>query len=321
MEKLKILVLSRGLFDETHRAAIQQAAPEAEVVLARNADAAGDYFAQAEVIVTSNWEFPVEVFRRATSLKWLHAISAGVEFILYPEMKESEVIMSCARGIFDTPAAEHTLALLLGWARGVDKFARWQEQAKWGRMPMATLQGSTLGIVGMGSIGRELARMAKVGFGMKVVATRMRPEPYAYADKVLPPEGLDELLAESDYVVLAVAATPETKALIGERELRLMKKSAFLVNIARGTVVNEPDLIRALREGWIAGAGLDVVSKEPLPPESELFDLPNVILTGHRAGFTHHNLNDERVANFLENLEDYQNGRPLRTAVDKKLGY
>jgi phosphoglycerate dehydrogenase-like enzyme len=140
-------------------------------------------------------------------------------------------------------------------------------------------------------------------------------------DEVLPDEGLKELLAHADYVALAVAATPETSCLIGEAELKAMKPGAFLINIARGTIINEGDLIDALREERIGGVGLDVFATEPLPADSELYNFDNVIMTAHRAGFTHHMLSDERIVNFLENLEDYRHGRPLRTLVNKQLGY
>lgn len=320
-KQLKILILSRMLFDDSHAEMVRAAAPEAEVRLANSAEAAGDFLAAAEIIVASNWEFPSELFRRAKSLKWLHSVSAGIEKLLYPEMMESDILLTNARGIFDGLVMEHTLALMLAWARRLPQCVRAQAVGKWRRSEMSELAGKTLGVIGLGRIGREIARVAKVGFDMRVLGVARRQTENEYCDAVLPAERLGEVLKASDYVVLAVAATPETEGLIGESELALMRPHAFLVNIARGSVVQEKALIRALREGWIGGAGLDVFEVEPLPPESELYDLDNVIMTSHRAGFTHHNLCEERIENFLENLDDYLHGRPPRTIVDKRRGY
>jgi len=317
----KILILSRMLFDASHVEMVQAAAPGADVKLARNADAAGDFFAEAEIIATSNWEFPPELFRRAKSLKWLHGVSAGIEHLLYQELVESDVLLTNARGIFDSLVMEHTLALMLAWARRLPHFVRAQARGEWARTEMNELAGKTLGVIGLGRIGCEIARAAKVGFNMRVLGADRQLTAYEYCDEVFPAERLEEVLKAADYIVLAVAVTPETQGLIGERELQLMQPHAFLINIARGSVVQEAALIRALREGRIGGAGLDVFETEPLPPESELYDLDNVIMTSHRAGFTHHNLNDERIENFLENLDDYLNGRSLRTIVDKRRGY
>ena len=318
---LKILIMSRLAFKERHKDMVQQLAPDADVRLALNPDEAGEFLSEADILVTSNWDLKPDTFMKAKNLKWIHAISAGVEHLLFDELLTSDVQLTNARGIFDTPAAEHTLAMMLAFSRGIVPMVRNQAQSKWKRLEMNDLQGATLGIVGLGSIGRELARMAKVGFGMKVIATKRRMTEEEHIDLLLPPEKLPELLAESDYVVLAAALTPETEGLIGEKELRTMKENAILINIARGPLVQEDALYHALREKWIAGAGLDVFNKEPLSPESPFYDLSNVIITAHRAGFTHHMLNDERIENFCENLDDYLHDRPLRTLVDKKLGY
>ncbi|MGI5838905.1 MAG: D-2-hydroxyacid dehydrogenase [bacterium] len=318
---LKILILSRMLFDENHVATVRAAVPEAEVRLARNGEEAGNFLAAAEIIATSNWEFPPELFRRAKRLKWLHGVSSGIEKLLYPELVESEVLLTNARGIFDTLVMEHTLAMMLAWARRLPRLVRAQAAGEWIRTDMSELAGKTLGVIGLGRIGREIARAAKVGFNMRVLGVARRQKEFAYCDAVLPSERMGEVLRAADYIILAVAVTPETEGMIGEAELAMMQPHAFLINIARGSVVQEKALIRALREGKIGGAGLDVFEAEPLPSESELYDYENVIMTSHRAGFTHHNLCEERIDNFLENLDDYLNERPLRTVVDKRRGY
>jgi len=184
------------------------------------------------------------------------------------------------------------------------------------------LSGRTLGIVGLGSIGRRIAQVGRA-LGMKVVATRFTVqggEPDPDADQVLPLRELQTLLSMSDYVVLAMPLTEESTKMIGEAELRAMKKDAYLVNIARGSVVDEEALIRALQEGWIGGAGLDVTEEEPLPKESPLYDMPNVILTPHISGGSERYA--ERFAElFADNLRRYRAGRELRNLVDTELGY
>ena len=321
MSNLKILIMSKLAFKQKHKEMVQSKAPTADVRMALNSEEAGDFLAQADIIVTSNWDFKLDTFQKAKNLKWVHAISAGVEHILFNEMVESEVLLSNAKGIFDTPAAEHTIAMMLAFSRGMLPIINHQPEKNWQRIAVSDLHDATIGIVGLGSIGREIARIAKTGFNMKVMATKRRMTEEENVDHLFPPEGLPELLTHSDYVVLAAAVTPDTEGLIGEKELKMMKKNAVLINIARGQLIQEEDLLKALKERWILGAGLDVFSKEPLTPESPFYDLDNVIITAHRAGFTHHMLNDERIESFCDNLDDYIHGRPLRTIVNKKMGY
>ncbi len=321
MEKLRILIMGRLRFEEKHRQQVLQLVPDADVRIVVTPDEAGDFLSEADIVVGSNWDFNRDVFMKAKNLKWMHAVSAGIEHILFGEMIDSSVMLSNARGIFDMPAMEHTIAVMLTFSRGLFDFVKLQKQKVWGKPKVMDLNGATLGIIGLGSIGRELARAAKVGFGMRVIGTKKNVEAVLYVDEVRAADKLDTLMQESDFVVIAAAATIETEGLIGLKELKLMKPGAYIINIARGSIINEKDLIRALKEGWIAGAALDVFEKEPLPADSELYELNNVLITGHRAGFTHHNLNDERINNFCDNLEDYIAKRPLRTLVNKHAGY
>jgi phosphoglycerate dehydrogenase-like enzyme len=199
---------------------------------------------------------------------------------------------------------------------------RLQEAKKWERITPSGLRGKTAGIVGLGHIGREIARLSKA-FGMRVVATRRGAKHVGtmrYVDAVYPAARLPELLAESDFVVLSLPYTPETEKIIGEKELGMMKPSAFLINIARGGVVDEEALIRALEEKRIAGAGLDVFSIEPLPADSRLWGMKNVIVSPHMSG----NMDDyiERATDlFVRNLGRYLEGKRMLTVVDKKKGY
>jgi phosphoglycerate dehydrogenase-like enzyme len=197
-----------------------------------------------------------------------------------------------------------------------------KRKKQWERIIPGVLHSKTVGVVGLGSIGQEVARLAK-SFGMKVIATRRSVSEVTQTktvDVTLPHTRLHQLLSESDFVVLTVPLTAETTKLIGEQELHTMKSSAYLINVARGGVVDEGILIRALEDGWIAGAGLDVFATEPLPAESPLWELPNVIFTPHVTGDMA-DYNAQATAVFCENLPRYLGGEELLNVVDKNRGY
>jgi phosphoglycerate dehydrogenase-like enzyme len=251
---------------------------------------------------------------------------------------ESEVTITTVSGIHATPIAEYVFASLLAHRWRVALWTHCQREGKWpsGRWQLFArpeLRDSTLGIVGYGSIGREVGRLGQA-FGMRVLALRRTDERaksgYAEQDtgdptgnipaRFYPPGALHQMLSECDYVVIAVPLTAETTHLIGEAELQAMKPTAYLVNIARGAIVDEAALVQALREGWIAGAGLDVFEQEPLPADSPLWDLENVLISPHVAGFTPHY--DQRAAAlFADNLGHYLSGKPLLNRVNKAQGY
>jgi phosphoglycerate dehydrogenase-like enzyme len=276
---------------------------------------------------------------RAPGLKWVQLHTAGVDHLLDHPLMKSSILLTTVSGIHATPIAEYVFASILAFNRRVPKMLYYQSrrewpQGRWNLFARPELRGSTLGIIGYGSIGREVGRIARC-FGMRLVATKrsvsqMRDVGYvvqgtgdregALLDDAFPPERLSEMLSLCDYVVVAVPLTPETRKLIGEAELRAMKPSAYLVNISRGGTVDEGALIKALQEGWIAGAGLDVFEEEPLPSDSPLYGLENVILSPHVSGFTLRY--DERASDlFAENLRRYLTGEPLLNLVDKARGY
>jgi len=276
---------------------------------------------------------------RALRLQWVQMHAAGVDHVLDHPIMKSDMLLTTASGIHATPIAEYVFASILAFNRRVPRMLYYQSrrewpQGRWNLFASPELRGSTLGIVGYGSIGREVGRIARC-FGMRVVATKrsmsqMRDVGYAVQglgdregvllDEAFPPDRLSEMLGLCDYVVVAVPLTPETRKLIGEAQLRAMKPSAYLVNISRGGTVDEGILLRALQEGWIAGAGLDVFEEEPLSLDSPLYDLENVILSPHVAGFTL--CYDERASDlFAENLRRYLAGEPLLNLVDKVRGY
>ncbi|HZU06796.1 MAG TPA: D-2-hydroxyacid dehydrogenase [Chloroflexota bacterium] len=254
-------------------------------------------------------------------LRWVHTMGAGVDGDLAPELVERDVILTRTRGLHDKPVSEWVMMLLLAVSKRLPELVLAQQARRWQPLDVpVTLAGRTVGIVGYGEIGRAIAARAR-GFGLRLIATRRRPQPAPELDALYPAEALPELLAQSDYVVICTPLTRETRGLIGERELRAMRPTAWLINVARGEIVQEDALLRALREGWIAGAALDVFSQEPLPPESPLWTAPNLLITPHNAGVRHPQFAAETLAQFIDNLGRYVRGEPLQNVVDKQAGY
>ncbi len=282
--------------------------------------------AEAEAIY--GFALPRNILRRAPKLKWIHVPSAGVNHLLNSGMVESVVTITNSSGVNAISVSEFALSLMLMFVKQAPRNFQLKQEKQWlfpspSVFPRAlALRSRTVGIVGLGSIGREVARLARA-FGMMVLATRRsakRGGRARYVDILLPPAQLGQLLAESDFVVLALPLTQETTRLIGEKELRAMKPTAYLINVARGDVVDEGALVRALDENWIAGAGLDVFATEPLPADSRLWELPNVSLSSHISGDVEDYIT--RVTElFSENLRRYLAGKRLMNVVDKKKGY
>jgi phosphoglycerate dehydrogenase-like enzyme len=276
--------------------------------------------AEAEVIYAL--KPPPKLIARTPRLKWVQMYSTGVDRALDDDIRNSRVTMTCMSGCHETSIGEFVLMLMLMFMKQAPRSFQQKQSGRWKWFPVGVLHSKTVGIVGLGRIGRELARRCRA-FDMRVVATRRSAKKVTRArnvDKVVPREQLPELLAESDFVVVAVPLTPETRGLIGEKELRAMKPTAYLINIARGAIVDEEALVRALKEGWIAGAGLDVFATEPLPPDSPLRDFANVIFSPHVAGDIE-DYNARATELFCDNLRRYLAGKKLLNVVDKKRGY
>ncbi len=269
------------------------------------------------------WHFAPELLRRAKRLKWVHFAMAGVDDALHPALVESPVLVTSSVGVHAAPAAEHAFAMILAFARGlVPAFAN-QFQRRWARRGVVygiqELQGLTLGVVGLGRIGRAVASLGKA-FGMHVVGVKRHGGAVDDVEEVFTPDGLAKVLSRADYLVLCVPLTAETRGLIGVDEFRLMKESAYLINVGRGPLVREDTLLEALRRRWIAGAGLDVFETEPLPPDHPLYNLDNVIISPHVAGVTPYYW--ERMAKlFVENFNRFLAGEELEKKVDKERGY
>lgn len=266
-------------------------------------------------------DFPNDVLDLAPRLRWVQMIGVGIDHLGGTGLMESDVTITSVGGFNSLNIAEFVLGLMLAHVKRFKPYFLAQPLKRWAYNYGDSLTGKTVGIVGLGRIGAETARLSKA-FEMRVLATRRTPmkDTPPNVDRLFAAGDLSSMLPECDFVVLAVALTPETRRLIGERELRAMKSSAFLINVARGQVVDEAALVRALQEGWIAGAGLDVFEQEPLPPDSPLWELPNAIVTPHASaaveGYAEH------AARFVaENLRRFVAGEPLMNVVDRAKGY
>lgn len=276
----------------------------------------------AEVLFL-RWGWSPETIRRLLAriphLRWVHSISAGVDHLLFPELRDSDILLTNASGVFSIPIAETVMAYILAVVKRLPEFWARQREHRWEKLPLRELRGLTVGIVGLGDIGTEVARLCRA-FGMHVLGLRRHPTPSDVADEVLPPDRRDELLSRSDFVVIAVPLTAKTRGMIGKAELAAMKADAWLINISRGAIVQEEALVEALRKGRIGGACLDVFAEEPLPAENPLWDMPNVLITPHQSWSSPH-IEEREVDLFLENLRRYVAGEPLLNVVDKQAGY
>lgn len=277
-------------------------------------------YAKAEVIY--GFGFSPDTITRAPFLKWVQVISAGVDRFLDNNVRESTVILTNSSGVMATPISEFVLQLMLMFVKQAPLCFHLKQEKQWQRLSTTVLLSKKVGIVGLGHIGREVARLAKA-FGMRVIATRRSVKQVTKTrnvDVLLPSTSLPQLLSDSDFVVISLPLTSDTNKLIGENELRMMKSTAYLINIARGNIVDEKALVLALDEKWIAGAGLDVFAVEPLPSNSKLWELDNVILSPH-VSFGMEDLNVRTIELFRENLKRYLNGKRLINVVNKKRGY
>jgi D-2-hydroxyacid dehydrogenase (NADP+) len=269
-----------------------------------------------------------EQFLAARKLRWIHSQAAAVHQLMFPELVNSDVIITNARDVHGPVVAEQVIAMMFALAKRIPAAVRFQQKHLWGqdafsrgRSHSRELASATLGLVGLGSIGRNVAKHASA-LGMRVIAVREHPdkEKPQYVDEVLPTSKLQELLTQSDYVVLSTPVTPETKGMIGAPQLAAMKPDAFLLNVGRGPLIDEAALVEILRQHKIGGAALDVFDQEPLPPESPLWDLEDLLITPHTAGISE-KMWERHYVLFSDNLRRYLSGQPLLGLVDKRSGY
>jgi D-3-phosphoglycerate dehydrogenase len=300
---------------------IQAAMPEAAII---NAGQQGipEAILEADVYCGHAKERPVpwdQVVQQGR-LQWIQSSAAGLDHCLAPSVIDSDIQVTSASGLFANQVAEQTLALLLGVVRGLPVFFRQTLRREFIRRPTRDLHGSTVGIVGFGGNGRRIAQVL-APYQVRILATDVFPvhKPEHVAE-LWPADRLDDLLREVDILILGMPLNEQTRGMITARELSLLKPGAVLINIARGPCVVEADLVAALESGHLGGAGLDVTEVEPLPPQSRLWELPNVLITPH-VGAQGRNRDDDVTDFFCENLRRFQGGQPLWNLVDKRLGF
>jgi len=271
------------------------------------------------------WSGPTRIaaaLRRAPGLRWVHARSAGLDRVVVPEVVAHPAVLTNGRGAFSPALAEFVLAALLFFAKDLRRLVAQQAASAWTPFDMERLEGRTVGIVGYGDIGRAVAARLRP-LGVHVVALRRRPERSQgdpFVRETVPPERLLDLMARSDDVVVTAPLTPLTRGLVGREAIAAMRRTAVLVNVGRGPVVDETALVLALENGRIRGAALDVFETEPLPEGHPLWRLPNVLLSPHCADHTPGWV-DEAMRVFLRQLERFRRGEPLQDVVDKAAGY
>lgn len=325
MDKLNVVTAVFGtdwILPPEHADLIRRVDERVKLSVPANQEQLAEVLPDAEVIF-GRW-LTADELQQAPNLRWIQLPSAGANSALEAGAAKSDIILTTSVGIHAIQISEYVLGMMLMFARRMHEYLESQRNNCWNRTRFSQideLHGKTLGIVGLGAIGRGIARKAKA-FDMTVLATKRTIDKTVLPDidELLPADKLDDLLKRSDYVVLAVPLTSETTNLIGPHQLELMKPSAILINVARGPVVDEPALIDALREKKIAGAGLDTFTVEPLPKESPLWNMPNVIITPHMAG-TSPQYWLRATELFCDNLRRYIDGKPLRNVVDRARGY
>ena len=309
-------VLVTGVVKDFQLEAMRAAAPGAEVRYFATQAALEEQIEEAEVVAGN---ITAAALVRAGKLRWVHCWAAGPDALMYPEMVASPVVCTSSKGNGAIPLAEHAMMLMLMLNRDARAWLRNQEAHVWEHRYHGELNGLTCGIIGLGYSGQDLALKCKA-FHMRVLGTRRTPQPTANVDEVYPHERLDELLAASDFVVVTAPRTPETIGMLGEAQFRAMKPTAHYICFSRGGIADDGALLRALQEGWIAGAGLDAHGEEPLPPDSPFWDLPNTIVTPHN-GATTLKTRQRGIDIFVENLRRYTSDEPLVNVIDKHAGY
>ena len=314
---MKILINTE--ITSEHRQQIEAVSEQLHIIEAQNSAEALRNIGDTDVVFGG---FNRTLFENAKQLKWVQVLSAGVDGLLFPEFVQSDVVLTSAKGFVGPHLADQAWALILGLLRGIGRSVRertWDNRMSI-RLATWELSERTLGIVGLGGTGIDVARRAQ-GFDMRVIAVDPETvEAPSFVHEVWQMDRFHELLAQSDVVAICAPLTPETHGMFNDAAFQAMQSHALLVNVTRGKIVDGPALLRALNNGSIGGAGLDVTPEEPLPTDSPLWDMPNVIITPHVAGGSPIRL-DRTVGLFCDNLERILVGKPLLSIIDKEKGY
>ena len=303
---------------------LEQLPPETSVAVGETMEAFTSLAPTADVIFHSTTDASIwpALLEATPNLQWVHSLWVGIDKLLTPAFKAAPVPLTNARGAYSKSLAEFCILGILFHAKNVRRLLRQEAAAHWEKFDSTEIHGQTLGIIGYGDIGKEVARRAH-GMGLKVQAVRRNAAHSAddpILEKIYGPEEMHKMLPQCDYIALALPQTPGTVGVVGKAEFANMKRSAVVLNVGRGSAINEADLVDALQNGTIHGAALDVFENEPLPKTSPLWAMDNCFISPHTADNTHTWL-DDSARIFVENFQLYAAGQPLRNIVDKQAGY
>jgi phosphoglycerate dehydrogenase-like enzyme len=315
MDNTKVLIGSRQAPEI--EAMLSDAPPGVEVRFLPHGEPLREHIADVDILFGGIGE---DVIPEATALRWVHQPHAGVEGFMYPAFKASDVILTNCRGLYGTQIAEHAFALLLSITRRIPDQLEFMKTKHWERVPCVELAGMTMGILGLGGIGRAIATRAQT-FEFNVIGIDTEPiDKPDTVSELYRLDGLMAFLAKSNVLIVCCPSTPETHKLLSDAQFNEMPDASYLVNVSRGKIIDETALVTALQSGKLAGAGLDVTYTEPCPPENPLWEQQNVILTSHSAGSSQH-VRRRAMQLFIDNLHRYVKGDPLVNVVDKQKGY
>jgi phosphoglycerate dehydrogenase-like enzyme len=317
----RILLITQNI-EENYTKKIKQIVPDWTVVAGKDTEIWEPYAKDAEIIV--GWKKGLEnlALTGETKLRWIQSWSAGINSMPLEEFEGKGILLTSANGVHAYPISETIFGLMLGLTRKIHTYVQNQQKKVWHHANMKLeLHEKNIGIIGVGKIGKETAKIAKA-FGMKVLGVRHSGKQTDYVDEMYTPSQLHTVLPQCDYVVITLPLTPETNKMFGEEEFNIMKPSSFLINIGRGEIVLEDALVRALQNREIAGAGLDVFVKEPLNEASPLWEMDNVIITPHTSGSTEHYTKRVMEDIFIPNLQQYiKEDKPHKNFVNYSKGY
>ncbi len=313
-------ILSLHPLRDAQIATIKAARPDIELQLAKAQDCAS-YLPDAEILLAFGQTNLAPILPQAPKLRWVQALTAGVDgFIALDAFRKSDILLTNVRGIHGIPIAEHVLGMMLSRTRGLLAAHDNQKNRSWkGLRGVDELYGKTAAVVGLGSVGGVIANRLKA-MGMTILGVKQSKTEEPDVDKLYTPDALFDVLPQADFIIVTLPLTPETQNLFSKKAFEVMKPTAFFVNVARGPIVNEADLADALRSGVIGGAGLDVFCEEPLPENSPLWDVPNLLITPHHAA-TSPRYMERAVEVFVENLKAYPDISKMKNIIDKERGY
>jgi len=315
----RVKLVTRAEIGEPYQQKIRGVAAGIELSLSKTESDFRREVVDAQVIYG---RFSREDLQAAKQLRWIQYAAAGVETILWPELVESPVVLTNMQRVYAPAISETAIGLLLALAHGINRYAVQTRERQWKQLQgLHDVSGMTMGIVGLGGIGTEIAYRAHYGFGMKILAVDPKPLPKPqFVAELHSLDWLPLMVSQVDVLVSAAPHTRVSEGMFNESVFRAMKPTAYFINMSRGKLVDTPALVRALQEGWIAGAGLDVAYKEPLPADEPLWTAGNVIITCHTSGWTPRTP-ERQMAVLIENLRRYVNRLPLINVVDKRRGY